>query len=193
MSSRTPPPPTTTTTKKKRRTLVGYQHFTRTNPRSDLFPIARFHSIEFFCRDAKTTANRFAVALGMNACGKNDETTGNKTFNSYAMKSHELVFAFTAPARTEAAWSLALRAGGDVTRSASGSSSVLRPPPEPEEEAATRNQSPFRAWANSGIIEDLEAVPHGQYNIKYKVQQLKQVTRRAQRQSVELEEQDEHE
>ena len=37
----------------------------------------------------------------MNACGKNDETTGNKTFNSYAMKSHELVFAFTAPARTE--------------------------------------------------------------------------------------------
>ena len=90
-----------TTTKKKRRTLVGYQHFTRTNPRSDLFPIARFHSIEFFCRDAKTTANRFAVALGMNACGKNDETTGNKTFNSYAMKSHELVFAFTAPARTE--------------------------------------------------------------------------------------------
>jgi len=88
--------------KQKRRHLVGYQNFKRTNPKSDLFPIARFHSVEFFCSDAKTTANRFAIALGMNLVGTSDQiSTGNEIFNSYAMKSNELVFVFTAPVMRE--------------------------------------------------------------------------------------------
>ena len=99
-----PPPKTSstmTTTKtvpnqQKKRKLVGYSNFKRANPHSDLFPVTRFHSIEFFCQDAKTTANRFAIALGMNAIGLSDQTTtGNVIYNSYAMKSNELVFVFT--------------------------------------------------------------------------------------------------
>ena len=105
-----PPPKTSstmTTTKtvpnqQKKRKLVGYSNFKRANPHSDLFPVTRFHSIEFFCQDAKTTANRFAIALGMNVIGLSDQTTtGNMIYNSYAMKSNELVFVFTAPVMTE--------------------------------------------------------------------------------------------
>ena len=98
---------TMTTTKtvpnqQKKRKLVGYSNFKRANPHSDLFPVTRFHSIEFFCQDAKTTANRFAIALGMNVIGLSDQTTtGNVIYNSYAMKSNELVFVFTAPVMTE--------------------------------------------------------------------------------------------
>ena len=38
--------------------LVGYDNFKRSNPRSDLFGVHRFHHIEFWCADATNTYKR---------------------------------------------------------------------------------------------------------------------------------------
>mmetsp|Transcript_32180 Transcript_32180/g.81790 ORF Transcript_32180/g.81790 Transcript_32180/m.81790 type:complete len:476 (-) Transcript_32180:554-1981(-) len=77
--------------------LVGHKNFVRNNPRSDRFPIHRFHHVEFWCSDATTTYKRFQTGLGMGLVAKSDLSTGNSCFASYALQSHELVFAFTAP------------------------------------------------------------------------------------------------
>ena len=42
--------------------LVGAKHFVRNNPRTDRFPIHRFHHIEFWCSDATTTYKRYVGA-----------------------------------------------------------------------------------------------------------------------------------
>jgi 4-hydroxyphenylpyruvate dioxygenase len=69
----------------------------RHNPRSDRFPVRRFHHVEFWTADATTAARRFAAGLGMTLVAKSDQSTGNPTFASYALRSGELVLAFTAP------------------------------------------------------------------------------------------------
>ncbi|KAL0378763.1 UNVERIFIED_CONTAM: 4-hydroxyphenylpyruvate dioxygenase [Sesamum radiatum] len=45
--------------------LVGFKNFIRTNPKSDHFPVHRFHHVEFWCGDAINTAKRFSWGLGM--------------------------------------------------------------------------------------------------------------------------------
>lgn len=77
--------------------LVGFANFTRSNPRSDRFAVRGFHSVEFWCADAATTARRFSGGLGMRLSAKSDLSTGNHEFASLACRSGELVFAFTAP------------------------------------------------------------------------------------------------
>lgn len=82
---------------KPRFSLVGFNNFVRSNPFSDRFRFLRFHHVEFWCGDASNTWRRFAWGLGMSLVAKSDQTTGNQTFCSYALRSRELLFAFTAP------------------------------------------------------------------------------------------------
>ena len=42
-------------------------------------------------------AQRFVNGLGMRLVGKSDLSTGNQTYASYALRSGDLVMAFTAP------------------------------------------------------------------------------------------------
>ncbi|GAA0166793.1 oxygenase [Lithospermum erythrorhizon] len=77
--------------------LVGCNNFVRTNPKSDLFNVKRFHHVEFWCGDAINTASRFSWGLGMTMFAKSDLSTGNMVHASYVLKSGELNFVFTAP------------------------------------------------------------------------------------------------
>jgi 4-hydroxyphenylpyruvate dioxygenase len=84
------PAATTTTT-------AAFPSVKRHNPRTDRFPVRRFHHVEFWTADATTSARRFAAGLGMTLVAKSDQSTGNPVFASYALQSGELVLAFTAP------------------------------------------------------------------------------------------------
>ncbi|KAL8031160.1 hypothetical protein ABFX02_13G007200 [Erythranthe guttata] len=76
--------------------LVGFKNFVRANPRSDHFPVHRFHHIEFWCGDATNTARRFSWGLGMPLVAKSDLSTGNSAHASYLLRSGQLNFLFTA-------------------------------------------------------------------------------------------------
>ncbi|XP_057769694.1 4-hydroxyphenylpyruvate dioxygenase-like [Salvia miltiorrhiza] len=69
----------------------------RANPRSDHFPVHRFHHVEFWCGDATNAARRFSWGLGMPLAAKSDLSTGNSAHASYLLRSGELSFLFTAP------------------------------------------------------------------------------------------------
>ncbi|EFN58665.1 hypothetical protein CHLNCDRAFT_20078 [Chlorella variabilis] len=90
--------------------LVGYDGFQRHNPRSDRFPMHKFHHVEFWCGDATTTSCRqarppeapmFGYGLGLTLVAKSDQSTGNHHYASYVMQSGDLVMAFTAPYSTQ--------------------------------------------------------------------------------------------
>lgn len=80
--------------------LVGFSKFVRTNPKSDLFRVKRFHHLEFWCTDATNSARRFSWGLGMPIVAKSDLSTGNLTHASYLLRSGQLCFLFTAPYST---------------------------------------------------------------------------------------------
>ena len=86
-----------TSTSVVRRGLVGCKNFVRSNPMSDAFGCESFDHVEFWCGDATTAAARFGVGLGMSLRAKSDASTGNGTYASYAMRSNDLMFVFTAP------------------------------------------------------------------------------------------------
>ncbi|XP_058071967.1 4-hydroxyphenylpyruvate dioxygenase [Magnolia sinica] len=77
--------------------LVGYANFVRSNPRSDRFPVRRFHHIEFWSSDATNAYLRFSWGLGMTFAAKSDLSTGNLTHASYLLRSGNLQFLFSAP------------------------------------------------------------------------------------------------
>ena len=83
--------------KKPAFSLVGCKNFVRKNPFSDRFPVHTFHHIEFWCGDASNTWRRFSWGLGMSPIAKSDQSTGNQRYCSYALRSNDLVFAFSAP------------------------------------------------------------------------------------------------
>ena len=85
------------TTSASGRKLVGHANFVRCNPLSDAFECVGFDHVEFWCGDATNAASRFGVGLGMSLRAKSDASTGNGIYASYAMKSHDLTFVFTAP------------------------------------------------------------------------------------------------
>ncbi len=49
----------------KRARLVGFDNFVRSNPKSDRFEVQKFHHLELYCGDAKSTANFLCTALGL--------------------------------------------------------------------------------------------------------------------------------
>ncbi|KAK9805108.1 hypothetical protein WJX73_009028 [Symbiochloris irregularis] len=77
--------------------LAEAQGFRRKNPLSDKFEVLRFHHIEWWCADATNAQTRFSCGLGMHMVAKSDLSTGNTTFASFVLQSHDMVFAFTAP------------------------------------------------------------------------------------------------
>lgn len=77
--------------------LVGFANFVRSNPKSDRFPVKRFHHVEFWCLDATNAARRFSWGLGMPIVAKSDLSTGNTSHASYLLRSGEVSFLFTAP------------------------------------------------------------------------------------------------
>jgi len=81
--------------------LVGYNNFKRNNPMTDRFEMDNWHHIEFWCQDATNVSKRFAIGMGMQQVAKSDQSTGNQNFASYVMKTHEVLFAFSAPYSTK--------------------------------------------------------------------------------------------
>ncbi|KAK2643581.1 hypothetical protein Ddye_025344 [Dipteronia dyeriana] len=77
--------------------LVGFRNFVRHNPKSDRFRVKKFHHVEFWCTDATNAARRFSWGLGMRLFAKSDLSTGNTVHASYAIRSGDLTFLFTAP------------------------------------------------------------------------------------------------
>ncbi|XP_030462852.2 4-hydroxyphenylpyruvate dioxygenase-like [Syzygium oleosum] len=77
--------------------LVGFSNFVRSNPRSDSFPVRRFHHVEFWCTDATNASRRFSWGLGMPVVAKSDLSIGNATHASYLCRSGDLCFLFTTP------------------------------------------------------------------------------------------------
>lgn len=62
-----------------------------------------FHHVEFYCGDAKSTAYRFALALGMPITGVTGQSTGNDKCVSYGLESGNVRFLLTAPYSLQAA------------------------------------------------------------------------------------------
>jgi len=56
-----------------------------------------FHHVEFYCGDAKSTAYRFSLALGMPITCVTNQSTGNDICCSYGLTSGDIRFLFTAP------------------------------------------------------------------------------------------------
>lgn len=79
------------------RKLVGYDNFTRSNPKSDKFEILCFHHVEFYCCDSTNISRRFSYALGMPIVATSNLSTGNAAYSSAVIQSHSLRFVFTAP------------------------------------------------------------------------------------------------
>ncbi|GMH42765.1 hypothetical protein BSKO_10684 [Bryopsis sp. KO-2023] len=77
--------------------LVGCANFLRTNPRTDLFEVRKFHHVEFWCPDATNAYKRFQIGLGMSLVARSEQSSGNKLCASYVTRSKDLVFAFTTP------------------------------------------------------------------------------------------------
>ncbi|KAL9253235.1 4-hydroxyphenylpyruvate dioxygenase-like protein [Drosera capensis] len=70
---------------------------TRFNPKSDRFPVRRFHHIEFYSGDATNVSRRFSFSLGLSLAAKSDLSTGNTSHASYLIANHSLRFLFSAP------------------------------------------------------------------------------------------------
>jgi hypothetical protein len=75
----------------ERRYLRGLQH------NSETIGSLGFHHIEFYCGDAKNTALRFALALGMHITGMTGQSTGNDKCVSYGLVSGNVRLLLTAP------------------------------------------------------------------------------------------------
>jgi len=56
-----------------------------------------FHHVEFYCGDAKSTAHRFSLALGMPCVGETGQHTGNDQCTSYGLVSGDFRLLMTAP------------------------------------------------------------------------------------------------
>jgi len=76
---------------KDRRNLRSQEHNTET------IGSKAFHHIEFYCGDAKATALRFSLALGMPIVCESGQHTGNDKCVSYGLESENVRFIVTAP------------------------------------------------------------------------------------------------
>lgn len=75
----------------ERRRLRGMKH------ESENIGSLGFHHVEFYCGDAKSTAHRFSLALGMPCVGETGQSTGNDQCTSYGLVSGDFRLLMTAP------------------------------------------------------------------------------------------------
>ena len=74
-----------------------------------------FHHVEFYCGDAKSTANQFCSSLGMTVVGSSSQSTGNDKCVSYGLASGDFQLLLTAPySRAINANGVAGGGGGEV-------------------------------------------------------------------------------
>jgi len=85
----------------ERKKLRGHQH------NEENIGSIGFHHVEFYCGDARTTAHRFALGLGMRITGSTGQHTGNDKCVSYGLESGDVRFLLTAP------YSVAMASAGD--------------------------------------------------------------------------------
>lgn len=81
----------------ERRRLRGLKHD------SETIGSLGFHHVEFYCGDAKSTAHRFSLALGMPCVGETGQATGNDQCTSYGLVSGDFRLLLTAPYSMEMA------------------------------------------------------------------------------------------
>ena len=75
----------------ERRRLRGMKH------ESENIGSLGFHHVEFYCGDAKSTAHRFSLALGMPCVGETGQSTGNDKCTSFGLVSGDFRLLLTAP------------------------------------------------------------------------------------------------
>ena len=92
----------------RRKLLRGMQH------ESETIGSVGFHHVEFYCGDAKSTAYRFALGLGMQMVGSTGQHTGNDQCVSYGLQSGDVRFLLTAP------YSTATSSAGGVAANSDG-------------------------------------------------------------------------
>jgi len=67
------------------------------NPMTDKFEIIRFHHLEFTCSDALSTMKLIKQGLGMNIIAESKKETGNHSYVSYILNTHDVKYIITAP------------------------------------------------------------------------------------------------
>lgn len=102
-------------------------HFLTRQEKNDSETLASkgFHHIEFYCGDAKNTAMRFQLALGMPITCWSSQATGNDACVSYGLESGDVRFVLTAPL------SRAARTANAAASAGAGTSNVKFDAPDP--------------------------------------------------------------
>lgn len=67
------------------------------NPNTDLFEIIKFHHLEYTCADALSTMKLIKQGLGMELIAESKKETGNHSYSSYILNTHDVKFIVTAP------------------------------------------------------------------------------------------------
>lgn len=67
------------------------------NPKTDKFEIIRFHHLEFTCCDALSTMKLLKQGFGAEILAESKNETGNHTYVSYVLRTHDITFVVTAP------------------------------------------------------------------------------------------------
>jgi 4-hydroxyphenylpyruvate dioxygenase len=67
------------------------------NPKTDKFEVIRFHHLEFTCCDAISTMKLLKQGLGAEIVAESLNATGNHTYASYVLNTHDITFVVTAP------------------------------------------------------------------------------------------------
>lgn len=71
------------------------------NPKTDKFEIIKFDHLEFTCGDALTTMKVIKHGLGMEIVAESKKESGNHSFCSYVLRTHEVKFIITSPLLSE--------------------------------------------------------------------------------------------
>lgn len=67
------------------------------NPNTDFFDIIKFHHLEYTCCDALSTMKLIKQGLGMELIAESKKETGNHSYVSYVLATHDVKFIVTAP------------------------------------------------------------------------------------------------
>ncbi len=78
--------------------MAGVPHRNRyDNPNTDKFEIVKFHHLEFTACDAISTMKLLKQGVGMELVAETKDETGNHTYCSYVLETHDIRFVVTAP------------------------------------------------------------------------------------------------
>jgi len=67
------------------------------NPMTDFFEIIKYHHLEYTCADALSTMKLIKQGIGMELIAESKKETGNHSYSSYVLNTHDVKFIVTAP------------------------------------------------------------------------------------------------